>query len=97
MIHDCPVERSLHVDMQQFRNPESSWPDLIRPSTPWGAAEEGVDARIKSGHDDLRWSCGESRLVISVPKSKSDSRGLDPGIHTFLTPDSHWLVPAIEQ
>jgi len=37
------------VDMQQFSNPESSCPDLIRASMPFLPASEGVDGRIKSG------------------------------------------------
>src|SRR6266849_22850 len=41
---------------QTYRCP--SWPDLIRPSTPFSAAAEDVDGRIKSGHD-RRLFCDE--------------------------------------
>jgi len=40
--------------MHQLGPPASSCPDLIRASTSFSAASEGVDGRIKSGHDDLR-------------------------------------------
>jgi hypothetical protein len=49
------------VDMLQFSNSESSWPGLTRPSTPSDADQKDVDARIKSGHDDLRYGLGNSR------------------------------------
>src|SRR5436305_8409935 len=34
--------------------PVSSWPGLARPSTPWSARNQDVDARIKSAQDDFR-------------------------------------------
>jgi len=43
----------LLVDLQEFINPPSSCPDLIRAST-FFPASEGVDGRIKSGHDDAK-------------------------------------------
>ena len=58
----------------------SSWPDLIRPSTSSDGTEKGVDARIKSGHDDPGLlNCRMSTTDFAKP----DSRGLDPAIHAL--------------
>ena len=47
----CTRAPSHHRPQDQQR---SSWPGSTRPSTSSGATKIGVDARIKSGHDDCR-------------------------------------------
>jgi len=47
-------------------------------------ASEGVDGRIKSGHDDAKWYSRRLRLVVGAQKPEPDNCGLDPVIHVFL-------------
>jgi len=80
------------VDMRQFSNRESSCPDLIRASTPFLQASEGVDGRIKSGHDDAKWYSRRLRLVVGAQKPEPDSSGTSPAMTISTSLDQRPLV-----
>ena len=71
----------------------SSWPGLTRPSTPFSAAPHlrHVDARIKSGHDDVggrcrRYCVGErwvGRMRVTTIFSRSRHSGTRGAILVF--------------
>jgi hypothetical protein len=66
-----PAVRFGGIDSRhaQSTNRESSCPDLIGASTTFSAASEGVDGRIKSGHDDRIWvwtSLGSKSLRLGM-------------------------------
>jgi hypothetical protein len=52
---------------EEIGSPVSLWPGLTRPSTPSGARNKGVDARIKSAQDDFKW-------LLRVPNKLSLQR-----------------------
>src|SRR5207244_3203778 len=69
-------------------SPQSSWPDLFRPSTCFRARDEDVDARHKAGHD-VAWGgfkltrCKPSlahTLCYNGAHSLDEGRGGESGI-----------------
>jgi len=52
---------------------------VVRRAEPVGG--EGVDGRIKSGHDDWRCSNMSHRPASIAANREPDSRGFDPAIH----------------
>ena len=61
---------------QQIDPRISSWPGLSRLSTPSGARNKDVDARIKSAHDDLRLISVSLKSVIVADIISPDSPAL---------------------
>jgi thiol-disulfide isomerase/thioredoxin len=57
--------------------PESSWPGLPRPSTPYLRRHnkfDRVDARNKSGHDIWYWLLGIFFLLFSLPLEATETK-----------------------
>src|SRR5579864_6428378 len=74
---------------------ESSCPCLSRASTCSFAAEERVDGRNKSGHDDKGESACDPRLSSAVSRCEPDSGGLVTGM-TKIESDSSSSERALE-
>src|SRR5260221_1205350 len=67
-----------------YRNPDSSCPGLTRASTSLSAAPQGVDARIKSGHDDPPIAVAPARRISPLHRGHGDPAPLLPALHPQL-------------